>query len=171
MSKYWDRYRQVLVTNLRQFAFVAEDAAGHLLVLDSFELARTEADFWALCHAPTPPAPALAAGFAAFFERCLRHAAPLDEPKDLAWFLAALPARPGQRLGSRRPRPLAALCARPWKKPWASALRARRGARFLRATVVQTLFYGVFSAWVLWHRDTSPDNVNFTKFTGGGGGD
>ena len=31
-----------------------------------------------------------------------------------------------------------------------------RGARFFRSTLVQTLFYGVFSAWVLWARQTSP---------------
>ena len=27
-----------------------------------------------------------------------------------------------------------------------------KGARFFRSTLVQTLFYGVFSAWVLWAR-------------------
>ena len=27
-----------------------------------------------------------------------------------------------------------------------------RGARFFCSTLVQTLFYGVFSAWVLWSR-------------------
>jgi len=156
VSKYWDRYRQVLVTNLRQFAFVAEDADGHPLVLDSFELARTEADFWALCHAHTPPAPALAAGFEAFLERCLRHAAPLDEPKDLAWFLAAFAREARQRLETTDPAHL-----QPLRSALEETLGVRfegeKGGRFLRATVVQTLFYGVFSAWVLWHRDTADD--------------
>src|SRR5262245_23858958 len=27
-----------------------------------------------------------------------------------------------------------------------------KGERFFRSTLVQTLFYGVFAAWVLWHR-------------------
>ena len=31
-----------------------------------------------------------------------------------------------------------------------------RGVRFFRSTLVQTLFYGVFSAWVLWARSGSP---------------
>ncbi len=31
-----------------------------------------------------------------------------------------------------------------------------RGARFFRSTLVQTLFYGVFSAWVLWARQKPP---------------
>ena len=30
--------------------------------------------------------------------------------------------------------------------------KAERGAAFFRSTLVQTLFYGVFSAWVLWAR-------------------
>lgn len=156
VSTYWERYRQVLVTNLRQFAFVAEDADGHPLVLDSFVLASTEAAFWALCHHPTPPAPALAAGFEAFLERCLRHAAPLDEPKDLAWFLAAFAREARQRLETTDPAHL-----QPLRSALEETLGVRfegeKGARFLRATVVQTLFYGVFSAWVLWHRDTADD--------------
>ena len=31
-----------------------------------------------------------------------------------------------------------------------------RGAAFFRSTLVQTLFYGVFSAWVLWARQSPP---------------
>ena len=30
--------------------------------------------------------------------------------------------------------------------------KGERGDRFFRSTLVQTLFYGVFSAWVLWAR-------------------
>ena len=69
VSKYWERYRQVLVTNLRQFAFITEDEHGKPLVLDTFELAGTEAGFWALCHAPGLPAPTLVAGFTALLIR------------------------------------------------------------------------------------------------------
>lgn len=29
-----------------------------------------------------------------------------------------------------------------------------KGERFFQSTLVQTLFYGLFSAWVLWHRAT-----------------
>ena len=34
-----------------------------------------------------------------------------------------------------------------------------RGAAFFRSSLVQTLFYGVFSAWVLWHRER-PDRAD-----------
>jgi hypothetical protein len=37
-----------------------------------------------------------------------------------------------------------------------------RGEHFFRSTLVQTLFYGVFSAWVLWHRSDPPPDARFT---------
>ena len=36
-----------------------------------------------------------------------------------------------------------------------------RGAAFFRSTLVQTLFYGAFSAWVLWARQTPPPAGTF----------
>ena len=36
-----------------------------------------------------------------------------------------------------------------------------RGAAFFRSTLVQTLFYGVFSAWVLWARQMPPPTDRF----------
>ena len=33
-----------------------------------------------------------------------------------------------------------------------------RGERLFRSTLIQTLFYGVFSAWVLWSRDEQKEN-------------
>ena len=36
-----------------------------------------------------------------------------------------------------------------------------RGEAFFRSTLVQTLFYGVFSAWVLWARQTPPPSGSF----------
>ena len=36
-----------------------------------------------------------------------------------------------------------------------------KGAAFFRSTLVQTLFYGVFSAWVLWARQTPPSKDRF----------
>ena len=41
-----------------------------------------------------------------------------------------------------------------------------RGARFFHSTLVQTLFYGVFSAWVLWSR-TDTASQDRPLFAGG----
>jgi predicted helicase len=38
----------------------------------------------------------------------------------------------------------------------------RKGDRFFRSTLVQTLFYGIFSAWVLWSKKRAPGNITAT---------
>jgi Type ISP C-terminal specificity domain/N-6 DNA Methylase len=38
---------------------------------------------------------------------------------------------------------------------------AQKGEHFFRSTLVQTLFYGVFSSWVLWARQTPPPTGRF----------
>ena len=45
VSRYWGRYRLVLVTNTRDFVLVGEDAAGRPARLESFRLAEGAEDF------------------------------------------------------------------------------------------------------------------------------
>jgi hypothetical protein len=46
VSRYWGKYRQVLVTNLRDFLLVGQEAEGKQVKLEAFRLAPNEADFW-----------------------------------------------------------------------------------------------------------------------------
>ena len=45
VSRYWDRYRLVLVTNTRDFVLLGEDAAGRPVKLETFRLADSGAGF------------------------------------------------------------------------------------------------------------------------------
>lgn len=153
VSKYWKRYGQVLITNLRSFVFLATDSAGKPLELDRFELATSADSFWQLCATADSLPTATQDAFHAFLSRCLRHGAPLDQPRDVAWFLASFAREAQDRLsevnlsnalGSR----LEAL-----EETLQVRFEGPKGNRFLRATIIQTLFYGIFSAWVLWHRE------------------
>ena len=45
MSRYWDRYRLVLVTNTRDFVLLGEDAAGRPVKVETFRLADSGAGF------------------------------------------------------------------------------------------------------------------------------
>ena len=88
--------------------------------------------------------------------RC-RTAPALTEPRDLAWLLASY-ARDGlARVEAAGGAPQLA----PVRSALADALGIRfkgeRGRRFFCSTLGQTLFYGVFSAWVLWARTRSGD--------------
>jgi hypothetical protein len=46
VSRYWDRYGQVLVRNYRDFVLVGRDAEGHPAKLETYRLAENESDFW-----------------------------------------------------------------------------------------------------------------------------
>ena len=97
-----------------------------------------------------------------YLRRALSHRASITDPKDLAWLLASY-ARDGlarveavEKPGREVDSPLL-----PLRTALENGLGVRfegeRGARFFHSTLVQTLFYGVFSAWVLWARqDPAP---------------
>ena len=52
ISRYWERYRLVLVTNTRDFILVGEDAAGGPAKLESFRLAADAEEFARLLETP-----------------------------------------------------------------------------------------------------------------------
>ena len=64
VSKYWERYRLVLVTNTRDFVLLGEDPQGNPAKLETFRLAESAADFEAKLQYPrafaTSVGPALA---------------------------------------------------------------------------------------------------------------
>ena len=156
VAGYWQGYRQVLVTNARDFVFVGEDAAGHPVHLESLRLSDSSAQFDAKLEHPRAFANEVGPGLGEYLTRVLSHAASLAEPKDVAWLLASY-ARDGlarvERSGDATP--LAALRSA-LEESLGVKFEGDRGAAFFRSTLVQTLFYGVFSAWVLWSRQTPP---------------
>ena len=154
VAGYWQGYRQVLVTNARDFALVGEDAAGHPVRLESLRLAGSAAEFEAKLEHPRAFANEVGPGLGEYLTRVLSHAASLAEPRDVAWLLASY-ARDGLARveRSRDTASLAALRAA-LEESLGVRFEGDRGAAFFRSTLVQTLFYGVFSAWVLWSRQT-----------------
>ena len=149
VSRYWGKYRQVLVTNYRDFVLVGQDAEGKFAKLESFHLADGEKAFWAAAAHPGSLAKKAGAQFEEYLMRVMRHAAPLAAPEDVAWFLASY-ARDGRsRIEGVE---LAALATVRTALEEALGLKfeGEKGEHFFRSSLVQTLFYGVFSAWVLW---------------------
>ena len=89
VAGYWQGYRQVLVTNARDFVLVGEDAAGHPVRLESLRLADSSAQFDAKLEHPRAFANEVGPGLGEYLTRVLSHAASLAEPKDVAWLLAS----------------------------------------------------------------------------------
>ena len=89
VSRYWGRYRLVLVTNTRDFVLIGEDAAGRPAKRETFRLADAADDFRRKLEKPRAFSRAVGAGLSEYLARALSHRAALAEPKDLAWLLAS----------------------------------------------------------------------------------
>ena len=154
VSKYWKRYRLVLVTNYREFLLIGVDpAGGEPMRLEGFSLAATDAAFWQACSKPGMLVKAKAATFLEYLLRSLTHLAPLTRPADLAWLLASYARDALARVEAVAKLPALATLRTGLEQALGLKFDAQKGEHFFRSTLVQTLFYGIFSAWVQWCRE------------------
>jgi hypothetical protein len=155
--RYLKRYRQVLVTNYRDFILVGLDRDGNLETRERFALAVNEADFWTLAAHPHAAANQLGERFVEYIKRVMLHAAPLALPKDVAWFLASYARDAKARIESSN-LPALITVRSALEEALGLKFEGEKGEHFFRSTLVQTLFYGVFSSWVLWSKNNPPTN-------------
>ena len=161
VAGYWQGYRQVLVTNARDFVLIGEDDTGHPVHLESFRMADSSAEFDAKLEHPQAFSNEVGPGLGEYLTRMLSHAASLTEPRDVAWLLASY-ARDGlARVERADDAASLATLRQALEGSLGVKFEGDRGAAFFRSTLVQTLFYGVFSAWVLWSRQTPPPSGVF----------
>ena len=161
VNRYWGRYQLVLVTNTRDFVLVGPNPAGGGMALESFSLADSEAAFDRKLEEPRTFAREVGPGLGEYLCRALSHQAALTEPKDLAWLLASY-ARDGlSRVEAAGDAPSLKSVRSALEEALGVRFEGEKGARFFHSTLVQTLFYGVFSAWVLWARQVPPPAGNF----------
>ncbi|MCX6907465.1 MAG: N-6 DNA methylase, partial [Verrucomicrobia bacterium] len=153
VSKYWDKYGNVLVTNCRDFVVVGRDAQGKPIKLETYRLADNEADFWSAAAQPHKTAGLHGERFAEYLKRVMLHAAPIAAPETVAWFLASYARDARIRIEQQTGLPALAALRGALEEALGLKFEGAKGEHFFRSTLVQTLFYGVFSAWVLWHRE------------------
>ena len=161
VSRYWKRYRLVLVTNTRDFVLVGEDTAGHPATLETFRLAETAEDFAQRLEHPRTFASDIGAGLGEYLCRALSHRAALTEPKDLAWLLASYARDALARIETAGDAPQLTTLRTALEGALGVRFEGDKGTRFFYSTLVQTLFYGVFSAWVLWARQAPSPRETF----------
>jgi hypothetical protein len=142
VRRYLEKYRQVLVTTYREFVLVGFNAEGEAASLESFSLAATEQDFWALAD---------------FLRRVLLRQAQIAAPKDLAWFLASY-AREARARAEERDLPNWVSTRKALEEALGMSFSGEKGEHFFRSTLVQTLFYGLFAAWVFWAEHHPPSD-------------
>ncbi|MGB4593918.1 MAG: type ISP restriction/modification enzyme [Coriobacteriia bacterium] len=154
VARYVERYGLVLVTNLRDFVLVGRNVDGDgVRQLETCRLATSETAFWAKVQHPRTYGEEAGEGLTEFLRRVLLHNAPLSDPKDLAWFLASYARTARLRLEQKHELPALDALRSQLEDALGLKFEGEKGDHFFRSTLVQTLFYGMFAAWVLWARD------------------
>ena len=161
VSRYWNRYRLVLVTNTRDFVLLGENAAGQPAKMESFRLAESAEEFESRLEKPRAFAREAGPRLGEYLCRALSHTAAIVEPRDLARLLASY-ARDGlSRVEAAGDAPSLRAVRSALEEALGVQFEGDKGAAFFRSTLVQTLFYGVFSAWVLWSRQVPAPSGSF----------
>ena len=155
VTGYWELNSQVLVTNYREFLLVGRDEKGKPVRYEHYQLADSEKAFWKLAGNPRTAVAAHGDRLLDFLRRCLRRPAPLTDPKDVAWFLASYARDARGRVEHSKAHEKLVKVRTALEDALGLKVRDAEGERFFQSTLVQTLFYGIFSA------NNSPDLANF----------
>ena len=149
-ANYLDLYGHVLVTNYRDFRLVVQGQSG-ANELEFHSFAEDESSFWQAAGHPKKTAKAHSVPFREFIRRAFSTTARLTRAEDIAWILASH-AREALNIVEAQ----GASTLKPLRKNLEIALGVRfsgaKGDHFFKSTLVQTLFYGMFSAWVVASR-------------------
>jgi hypothetical protein len=151
VAKYLNKYGLVLVTNLRQYILLGR-VEGKSQVLETFTIAATEKEFWKAIAQPEKLAESVGVFFTEYLLRVLLHKTPLTTPKEVAWFLASYARDAKARIDSQATLSGLAALRSALEQALGLTFTGPEGEHFFRSSLVQTLFYGVFSAWVLWSK-------------------
>lgn len=151
VAKYLAQYRKVICTNYHQFA-VLEQQGAETRVLETFSFEASEAAFWAATGDSNGFLAKHEEGFRAFLERALLYGAPLATPEAVAAFMASC-AREAKIRVERADVPALDRVRGSLEAALNISFGRKDAEAFFQSSLVQTLFYGVFSAWILWCRE------------------
>ncbi|MBN1807111.1 MAG: N-6 DNA methylase [Sedimentisphaerales bacterium] len=155
VTKYWGHYGQILVTNYRDFVFIGKDESGNPKKLESFRLTDSEANFWSLTMQPRKSSEEKGERLIEYLHRIMLHSAIISDPEKVAWFLASYAKEAKARIDLAGDLPGLAAIRQGLEESLGMKFEGKDGEHFFRATLIQTLFYGIFSSWVIWSRDHS----------------
>ena len=161
VRRYFERYGKVLVCNYRDFLVLKRGPDGQPQEGERFTLAPDEDSFWALV--PKQTEDERGQEFIDFLTRALLGDAPLSNPADLAWFLAAYARTALSRIEHAGEMEGLATLRSALEDALGLRFEGEEGEHFFRSALVQTLFYGVFAAWVFWSEQQLQDSM--ARFT------
>lgn len=151
--RYTRHYGKTLVTNLRDWRTVTLGADGRAVTVDAgITLAADEESFWALVAGDTSRALVAPQALLDYLHTAIEQGAPVPDAKALAKILATHARRALHNVEASNPTGLDPLRTQLEASLGVSFDDAEAG-HFFRSGLVQTLFYGLFSTWVLTTRE------------------
>lgn len=153
VTKYLKRYGLVLVTNYRDFVLIGHDKFGKAVRLETYRMTESLNNFRSLLAHPRKTSQEQGDRLVDFLRRVMLHTAPLTDPEDVAWFLASYAREARARVEQAAELPALSGLRKALEEALGMKFEGEKGEHFFRATLVQTLFYGIFSSWVLWARN------------------
>ncbi len=166
VAKYLKDAGLVLVTNYWDFLVVTRGPDGETILGDRFRLTNKAKEFRGLLAAPASIEEDRVEGLIDFLRRTLLRKATLADPRDVADLLASYARDARRRIERRGGMTGLTALRRSMEGALGISFEGEQGAAFFRSTLVQTLFYGAFSAWVLWNDQGRPGDRFDWRTTG-----
>ncbi len=158
ITKYLRVAPAVLITTYREFLLVTRDAQGRTQIGPFYSLAPDKNTFW-----ETPVANLVRnheTRFREYLSQVLQYSGPIYSAEELALVLARYAAEALARVQAQTTRAL-----NPLRTAMTEALGITflgdKGEAFFRSSLVQTLFYGLFSAWIIWTEENENREAEF----------
>ena len=161
VKKYVEHYDLVLVTNYWQFQLIERGSDNVPAPLESFQLAESAEAFQDCLRHAQRTAQRQSERLQDFLRRCLCHKASINSPEELAWLLASYAREARHRVEERHDLPGLATLKLELERALGLTFTGEQGEHFFRATLVQTLFYGIFASWVLSRRKYGHGEFNW----------
>ena len=138
VGRYWSRYRLVLVTNLREFVLVGEDAEGHEATLEAFRLAGSESVFEHRLQTPRAFAREVGTGLGRVPVPCVVPSGCSGRTEGLGMALLASYARDGlARVEAAGDAPSLKAVRSALEEALGVRFEGEKGVRFFHSTLVQ----------------------------------
>ena len=158
VAMYLESYGLVLCTNLYQFRVMRRNRKDPL---EEYNLAESEAEFWALTENHERSAAKKWPELEEFLFRAMLSAAPLKEPAYVAQMLASHARSALRHLDDKKSMVDLEKMKMIFEKGADIGFEGEDGDRKFKSLLVQTLVYGVFSAWANWHHEDPQRSDDF----------
>ena len=155
VTKYLRGYQLVMATNYREFRLFRKTDSGRAELLESLIISDNADEFLRIAESPQRAANNYGTQIWEFLNRSLAYRSSISDPKDVAWFLASY-AREAlaniERVNAEGNSTLSSLKTT-LETGLGGNFAGEDGSHQFCSTLVQTLFYGLFSAWVAHARN------------------